>query len=122
MLPLALAREKSDQLVERDSIAQAAQARAENILEGALKSLFAVAEAYPDLKANTNMQQLSEELASTENRIAFARQAYNDNVMDYNNRREMFPSSILASSFNFQSEPFFQLEDVAERVVPQVKF
>src|SRR6187431_861610 len=74
---------------------------AEGALGGALGRLNVVVEAYPDLKANQNMMQLSEELTSTENRVSFARQAYNDSVMSYNNRREVFPSSILAGMFNF---------------------
>ncbi len=79
-------------------------------------------EAYPDLKANANMMQLSEELASTENRIAFARQAYNDNVMDYNNRREMFPSSIVAGMFNFTAAQMFEVKNEAEREAVKVSF
>ncbi len=79
-------------------------------------------EAYPDLKANANMMQLSEELASTENRIAFARQAYNDNVMDYNNRREMFPSSIVAGMFNFTAAQMFEVKSEAEREAVKVSF
>jgi LemA protein len=98
------------------------RAQLEGALTQTLRTLFAVAEAYPDLKANQNFLQLQEELAATENKIGFARQYYNDAAMRYKNWVEMFPSSILASSFNFQPEPFFQLEDVAERVVPQVKF
>src|SRR5437764_2387141 len=76
-------------------------AGAETALGGALGRMFAVAEAYPDLKANQNMMQLSEELTSTENRVAFARQSYNDAVMDYNNARETFPSSAVANAFRF---------------------
>ncbi len=79
-------------------------------------------EAYPDLKANTNMMQLSEELASTENRIAFARQAYNDSVMDYNNRREMFPSSIIAGMFNFTAAQLFEVKNETEREAVKVSF
>ncbi len=79
-------------------------------------------EAYPDLKANANMMQLSEELTSTENRIAFARQAYNDNVMDYNNRREMFPSSIIAGMFNFTAAQMFEVKNEAEREAVKVSF
>ena len=79
-------------------------------------------EAYPDLKANANMMQLTEELTSTENRIAFARQAYNDNVMDYNNRREMFPSSIIAGMFNFSAAQLFEVKNEAEREVVKVSF
>jgi len=95
---------------------------AEAGLTGALGRLFAVAEAYPDLKANQNMMQLSEELTSTENKIAFARQAYNDSVMAYNTRREVFPTSILAGLFNFAAAELFQIEDPAEKVAPKVSF
>jgi LemA protein len=79
-------------------------------------------EAYPDLKANANMMQLTEELTSTENRISFARQAYNDAVMDYNNRREMFPSSIIAGMFNFTAAQMFEVKSEAEREAPKVSF
>jgi LemA protein len=79
-------------------------------------------EAYPDLKANANMMQLTEELTSTENRIAFARQAYNDNVMDYNNRREMFPSSVIAGMFNFSAAQMFEVKNEAEREGVKVSF
>lgn len=79
-------------------------------------------EAYPDLKANTNMMQLTEELTSTENRIAFARQAYNDNVMEYNNRREMFPSSLIAGMFNFSEAPLFEVKNEVEREAVKVSF
>ena len=79
-------------------------------------------EAYPDLKANANMMQLTEELTSTENRIAFARQAYNDSVMDYNNRREMFPSSIIAGMFNFTAAQMFEVKSEAEREAVKVSF
>lgn len=79
-------------------------------------------ESYPDLKANANMMQLSEELASTENRIAFARQSYNDSVMDYNNRREMFPSSIIAGMFNFAPAQMFEVKSEVEREAVKVSF
>ena len=97
-------------------------AGAENVLTGALGRLFALAEAYPDLKANQNMMQLSEELTSTENKVAFARQAYNDAVMTYNNSREMFPNSIVANSFSFQPAQLLEIEAPETRAVPQVKF
>lgn len=97
-------------------------AKVESMLSQTLKSLFAVAENYPDLKANQNFLALQEELASTENKIGFARQFYNDAVMGYNNRIQMFPSSIIAGTFHFQPEPFFEIEAAAEREVPQVKF
>ncbi len=99
-----------------------ARAAAENQLTHAVRSLFAVTEAYPDLKANQNMLALQEELGSTENRVAYARQFYNDSVMEYNTARESFPASVVAGSFNFGPEPLFQLEEPAERAVPQVQF
>ena len=95
---------------------------AENVLTQTMGRLFALAEAYPDLKANQNMMQLSEELTSTENKVAFARQAYNDAVMGYNNKREVFPSSIVASMFNFIAAALLEIDDPAKREVPQVKF
>ena len=95
---------------------------AETALSGALGRLFAVAEAYPDLKANQNMMQLSEELTSTENKVAFARQAYNDSVMGYNNQREMFPGSAIAGMFNFQGAQLLELDEPAARQAPKVSF
>jgi LemA protein len=95
---------------------------AENMLTQTLGRLFALAEAYPDLKANQNMMQLSEELTSTENRVAFARQAYNDNVMAYNNRREVFPSSLIAGTFGFTPAALFEVDDPQQRQAPQVSF
>ncbi len=86
-----------------------AQAQAENVLTGALKSLFAVAEAYPDLKANQNFLNLQEELTSTEDRIAYARQFYNDAVLGYNNKIQSVPTVILARMFNFQRREFFDV-------------
>jgi len=108
-----------------DPAAMAELAQSQGVLEGALGRLMVVAEAYPDLKANTTMMQLSEELTSTENRVAFARQAYNDSVMAYNNKREMFPSSLVAGMFNFA--PASMLEIPAEqqarvRAAPKVEF
>jgi LemA protein len=97
-------------------------AGAENALSGALGRLFALAEAYPDLKANKNMMQLSEELTTTENKVAFARQAFNDSVMGYNNKREVFPGSIVASMFAFQAAQLLEIESPAKREVPAVKF
>ncbi|HEX6312366.1 MAG TPA: LemA family protein [Acidimicrobiia bacterium] len=84
------------------------QAQAENVLSGALKSLFAVAEAYPDLKANQNFLNLQEELTSTEDRIAYARQFYNDSVLSYNNRIQTFPRSMIAGTFNFEKREYFE--------------
>ena len=97
-------------------------AQAENMLTGALKSLFAVAEAYPDLKANQTMMQLSEELTSTENKVAFARQAYNDAVMTYNNTREMFPGSLVASMFAFQPAQLLDIAKPEAREAPKISF
>ncbi len=98
------------------------RAQAENMLTGALKSLFAVAEAYPELKANQNFLGLQEELASTENKISFARQHYNDVVRDYNTSIQVFPSSLIAGSFNFKEEPFFEVTEAEARNAPKVQF
>jgi LemA protein len=95
---------------------------AEAGLGGALARLMVVAEAYPDLKANQNMMQLTEELTSTENKIAFARQSYNDAVMTYNTRRETFPTVILAGAFGFQPAELFAVQDPTERNAPKVSF
>ncbi|MEW6074667.1 MAG: LemA family protein [Planctomycetota bacterium] len=95
---------------------------AEGALAGTMGRLFAVMEAYPDLKANQNMMQLSEELTSTENKVSFARQAYNDAVMSYNTARESFPSNIIAGTFNFASAQLFEIEDRAQREAPKVSF
>lgn len=95
---------------------------AEAGLGGALSRLMVVSEAYPDLKANQNMMQLSEELTSTENKISFARQAYNDSVMTYNTQRETFPTVILAGTFGFQPAELFKIEDPTERNAPKVQF
>ncbi|MBR3112721.1 MAG: LemA family protein [Methanobrevibacter sp.] len=94
---------------------------ANNQLTGALKSLFAVAENYPDLKANSNFQQLQTELSDTEDKISYARQFYNDVVLKYNNACQQFPSSIIAKMFGFKEEVFFEAP-AAEREVPEVKF
>lgn len=95
---------------------------AEAGLSGVLGRLFALSEAYPDLKSNQNMMQLSEELSSTENKIAFARQAYNDAVMRYNNKCEMLPSNIVAGMFGFERAEFFEVEDEAQREPVKVQF
>jgi len=97
-------------------------AGAENTLAGALGRLFAVAEAYPDLKANQNMMQLSEELTSTENKVAFARQAFNDAVMSYNTTREVFPNNFVASAFGFAPAELLEIESAEKRAVPKVSF
>ncbi|MEJ1965727.1 MAG: LemA family protein [Gammaproteobacteria bacterium] len=91
-------------------------------LGSALGRLFALSEAYPDLKANQNMMQLSEELTSTENKVAFARQAYNDAVMSYNNAREVFPSSIVAGMFNFAPAQMLEAAKAEAREAPKVSF
>jgi LemA protein len=97
-------------------------AGAEAGLTGALGRLLAVAENYPDLKANQNMMQLTEELTSTENKVAFARQAYNDSVMTYNTKREVFPTNLIAGLFNFAAAELFQVDNAAERQAPKVSF
>ncbi len=105
-----------------DANAMAQLANADQGLTGALSRLMMVSEAYPDLKANQNMMQLSEELTSTENRVAFARQAYNDSVMGYNNKREVFPSNILADMFNFVAAALLEITEPAKREAPKVSF
>ena len=107
-----------------DPAAMAQLAASQGQLNGVLGRLMAVAEAYPDLKANQNMMQLTEELSSTENRVAFARQAYNDAVMAYNNKREVFPSSVVAGAFNFAPAALLDIPaDKAQvREAPKVQF
>ena len=105
-----------------DAHGVAEQAKAENMLTSTLRSLFAVSENYPDLKANQNMMQLQEELTSTENRIGFARQHYNDAVMRYNNKCEMVPSNIVAGMFGFEKAEFFEVEAEGERAPVKVQF
>lgn len=95
---------------------------AEQSLSGAMTRLFGLAEGYPELKASENMRQLQEELASTENRIAFARQAYNDAVMRYNSTRAAAPTNLVAQVFRFGPAEFFRLQDEAERAVPRASF
>lgn len=95
---------------------------AETGLGGALSRLMMVSEAYPDLRANQNMMQLTEELTSTENKISFARQAYNDSVMAYNTDREVFPSNLIAGTFNFTAAELFVVEKAEEKVAPKVSF
>ncbi|MDP7008355.1 MAG: LemA family protein [Phycisphaerales bacterium] len=97
-------------------------AGADGALTGALGRLMVVMEAYPDLKANENMMQVQEELTSTENRVAFSRQAYNDAVMTYNNKREMFPSNIVAGMFGFEFAQSWELDDESARDAPKVNF
>ncbi len=98
------------------------QARAEMDLTGALGRLMLVVEQYPDLKANQNFLNLQEELTSTENRIGYSRQAYNDSVMQYNTRTQSFPSNIIAGMFQFIRKEFFEIQDSAAREVPKVQF
>lgn len=100
----------------------AQQAQAENMLTGALRQLFALSEAYPNLKANENFMQLQEELTSTENRISFARQHYNDSVSVYNMGLQVFPNNMMAGPMGFQPMDFFQVDQPADREAPQVKF
>jgi LemA protein len=95
---------------------------AETALTGSLGRMFALSEAYPDLKASANMQQLQEELSSTENRVAFARQAYNDSVMSYNTYRESFPQNQIAGAFGFREAEPFEIEVEAQREAPRVSF
>lgn len=96
-----------------------AQAQAENVLTGTLKSLFAVVENYPDLKANQNVMSLQEELTATENKIAFARQFYNDSVLTYNNKIQTVPSNLIAGMFNFSPRQFFAAPE-EDKAVPKV--
>jgi LemA protein len=108
-----------------DPAAMAELANSQGLLNGALGRLMAVAEAYPDLKANQNMMQLSEELTSTENKVAFARQAFNDSAMAYNNRREVFPSSVVAGMFGFAPAALLEIpadQQAAVRAAPKVRF
>lgn len=120
-------REALEAVIKARSIAVGAtgieeKAAAENMLSGALRQLFALSEAYPDLKANTNFLALQEELTSTENKIAFARQYFNDRTMQFNTTTEAFPSNIIAGMFNFTRKPLFELKDEAQREVPKVAF
>ena len=105
-----------------DGDAIRALAGAENLLGAAMGRFFALAEAYPDLKANQNMMQLTEELSSTENRIAFARQAYNDAVMSYNTKCESFPDNLVAGKFGFKQAELLELEDKEARKAVKVTF
>ena len=109
-----------NQAISAKGVAQ--QAEAENFLTGALRQLFALSESYPGLKANENFAQLQEELTSTENKIAFARQHYNDSVGLYNTAREKFPANLVAGVFSFKTEEFFELEEAEEREAPKVEF
>ena len=97
-------------------------AAAEGNLSGALGRLMMISESYPDLKANENMLALQEELTSTENKVSFSRQAYNDSVTIYNTTREMFPANVIAGSFGFGEAQLFVVDDEAERTAPKVEF
>lgn len=97
------------------------KAEADSMLSGALKSLFAVAEAYPDLKANTNFQDLQRQLEDTEDKVAYSRQFYNSNVLDFNAKIQMFPSNMIANAFSFKAFEFFEAEEEAKKSV-KVKF
>ena len=99
-----------------------ALAAAETTLGGTLGRMFALAEAYPDLKANQNMIQLQEELTSTENKVAFARQAFNDAVLSYNNACQNFPGNLLANNFGFKTAQYLEIEQAEKRAVPKVSF
>ena len=98
------------------------QQQAENMITGALRQLFALSEAYPDLKANQNFMQLQEELASTENKIGFARQYYNDTVQTFNTRQQQFPANMVAGMLGFKAADFFEIEEPEAREAPKVEF
>jgi LemA protein len=98
------------------------QAAAENMITGALRQLFALSEAYPNLKANENFLALQEELSSTENKISFARQYYNDTVQAFNTRQQMFPANLVASMLGFEPAEFFEIEEPSHRQAPKVSF
>lgn len=105
-----------------DASAMKELSSAESALGGVMNRLFALAEAYPDLKANTTMMTLMEELTSTENKVSFARQSYNDSVMAYNTKREVFPTNLIAGSFNFAPAELFVIDKPEEKVAPKVAF
>ena len=105
-----------------DSDAMTSLIGAEAVLTGTMGRLFALAEAYPDLKANQNMMQLTEELSSTENKVAFSRQAYNDAVMTYNTACETFPSMLFSNRLGFEQASLFEIEDTDQRAAPQISF
>jgi LemA protein len=110
-----------NQAVQAQGQGPAQQAQAENVLTGALRQLFALAEAYPDLKANQNFLNLQEELTSSEDRVAYARQFYNDSVLNYNTRLQRIPANIIAGMFNFSPREYFEGEEQAGEV-PRVQF
>ncbi len=119
---IALAASQSAAANPADGNAMKNLVAAESGLGGALSRLMVVSEQYPELKANQNMLQLTEELTSTENKIAFARQAYNDSVMTYNTTRETFPNVVFAGMFGFLPAELFKVEDPTERIAPKVSF
>jgi LemA protein len=110
------------QAIDLSNAGVADRAKIENFLSRTLRSLFAVSENYPDLKANENFLSLQEEITTTENRVSFSRQAYNDEVLNLNNKTEMFPTNIIAGMFNFEQAEFFEIEDITEKEVPKVQF
>jgi LemA protein len=122
--------ETFDKVIKARSMAMSAQEKgdakalgeAENVLSGALKTIFALAESYPDLKANENFLELQRELADTENKVQASRRFYNGNVRDLNTKIETFPSNLVANVFSFKKREFFQVENEAERKTPEVKF
>lgn len=118
----ALSGLKAAQASPGDAAAMQHLAASEGQLAGALSRLMVVVEAYPDLKANQNMMQVSEELTSTENKVAFARQAFNDSVMGYNVSRDVFPNNLIAGMFNFKEAALLQIEDAVKREAVKVKF
>jgi LemA protein len=119
---IALAASQTAAANPADAGAMKGLVSAETGLAGALSRLMVVSEQYPDLKANQNMMQLTEELTSTENKISFARQAYNDSVMSYNTTRETFPNVVFSGMFGFQPAELFKIEDPTERSAPKVQF
>jgi LemA protein len=119
---IALAASQSAAANPADANAMKGLVSAETGLTGALSRLMVVSEQYPDLKANQNMMQLTEELTSTENKVSFARQAYNDSVMTYNTTRETFPNVIFAGMFGFLPAELFKIDDPTERNAPKVSF
>jgi LemA protein len=112
--------EARSQAINAGTVAE--QGKAENMLTGALKSLFAVVESYPDLKANQNFLMLQEELAGTEGKISYARQFYNDTVMKFNTKQQVFPSNIVAGMFNFQEKEYFEIEEPEAKEPVKVEF
>jgi LemA protein len=119
---IALAASQAAAANPADAAAIKSLGSAETGLAGALSRLMVVAEQYPDLKANQNMMQLTEEITSTENKVSFARQSYNDSVMTYNTTRETFPSVVFAGMFGFLAAELFQIENATEREAPKVSF